>query len=178
LAISKERKREIIGEYQVWLRKSRAMVVAEYKGLTMNELDALRDKMREAGGEFHVVKNTLGKLAFIQAGLSVPDDYFEGSTAVGFAFQDAPAVAKALTDFARDSEFLKIKGGYLGAQTMSASEVKALADLPPLPVIRAQLMGVIMAPATRLARMLGEPALQVASVLKAYADRSAQPGAA
>lgn len=165
-------------EYADWINRSRAVILAEYKGLSMNDINTLRAKLREAGGEFHVVKNTLGKLAFEEAGMPVPDDYFEGSTAVGFAFDDAPAVAKAITEYMRTSEFLKVKGGYLGNQAMSASQVKALADLPPLPVMRAQLLGVLMAPASKLARTLAEPARQVAAVLKAFSDREAAPESA
>jgi large subunit ribosomal protein L10 len=77
------------------VKQSRALIITEYTGLPMKQMDALRNKMREAGGEFHVVKNTLGKLAFKEAGLPLPEDYFEGSTAIGFAFEDAPQLAKA-----------------------------------------------------------------------------------
>ena len=73
---------------------SKALILAEYNGLTMKDMDDLRSKAREAGGEFHVVKNTLGKLAFEEAGLPLPEDFLEGSTAIGFAFQDAPADGK------------------------------------------------------------------------------------
>ena len=138
----------------------------------MGELDELRSKMREAGGEFHVVKNTLGKRAFQEAGYQVPNEYFEGSTAIGFTYNDVPALTKMLIEFERTSDFLKVKGGYLGKQTVSPDEIKALAELPPMSVLRAQLLGTIMAPASRLARMLSEPARQMAAVLKAYADRS------
>lgn len=171
MAITKERKREILSEYAEWVKRSQALILAEYKGLPMAELDSLRSKMRDAGGEFHVIKNTLGRLAFEEAGLPLPDDYFEGSTAIGFAFSDAPAAAKTLMDYTRTSEFLKIKGGYLGKQSMTASQVKDLADLPPLPVMRARLLGVLLAPASQLARTLNEPGRQVAAVLKAFAER-------
>ena len=141
----------------------------------MAEMDTLRSKMREAGGEFHVVKNTLGQIAFKEAGLPLPEKFFEGSTVLGFAFEDAPAVAKMFTDYARTSELLKIKGGYLGAQVMSPAQVKSLADLPPLPIMRAQLLGTLLAPASRLARTLAEPARQVAAIVKAYAERESAP---
>jgi large subunit ribosomal protein L10 len=175
LAITKEHKREILNDYTEWMKKSRALILTEYKGLSMADLDTLRGRMREAGGEFHIIKNTLGKLAFREAGLNVPEKYLEGSTAIGFAFEDAPAVAKMFTDFTRTSEFLKIKGGFLGTEVMSPEQVKALADLPPLPVLRARLLGVIQAPAGRLARTLAEPARQIAAVFKAYADRESTP---
>jgi large subunit ribosomal protein L10 len=175
LAVSKNRKKEIVAEYTTWIKRSQAMILAEYKGLPMAELDILRGKMRETGGEFHIVKNTLGQLAFKEAGLPLPEKLFEGSTAIGFAFEDAPAVAKMLTEYMRNSDFLKIKGGYLGTQVMDPDQVKSLADLPPLPVVRAQLLSTLLASSGRIARTLAEPGRRVAAILKAYAEREAAP---
>ena len=177
MAISKERKEELVAQYSEWLKQSQATILAEYSGMSMQNIDALRAKIREAGGEFHIVKNTLGKLAFEQAGLSLPENFFTGSTAVSFAFKDVPAVAKAMTEFARTSDALKVKGGYLDNRPMTAEGVKSLADLPPLPVVRAQLLGTILAPASKLVRTLAEPGRQVAAVIKAYSEAS-EPAAA
>jgi large subunit ribosomal protein L10 len=173
LAISKERKNEVVAQYEAWANRSRAFFLAEYKGLSMKQLDELRTKIRDAGGEFHVVKNTLGTIAFQSAGIRVPEGFFEGSTAVGFAFGDVAALAQTMSEYARTSDFLKIKGGFLDKAPITADQVKALADLPPLPVIRAQLLGTLLAPASQLARIIAEPARQVAAVLKAYAEKDA-----
>ena len=170
MAITKERKNELIAHYSEWVSRSRALVLTQYVGLTMKDIDSLRAKVRENGGEFHIIKNTLAKLAFEQAGLVVDKAQLEGSTAVVFAFTDAPATAKAITDFAKSSEFFKVKGGYLGKQAINAAGVRALADLPPLPVVRAQLMGALLAPASKLARTLAEPGRRVAAVIKAHAE--------
>lgn len=178
MAISKERKNELVDQYVEWLKNSQAVVITEYSGLTMKQLDDLRTKTREAGGEFHIVKNTLGRVAFQQAGLKIPKGFLEGSTAVAFAFQDAPAIAKTITEFARTSDFVKVKGGYLTGNPIQAEDVKALSELPPLPVMRARVLGVLMAPASQLVRTIAEPARQVASVIKAYADKDASPAAA
>jgi large subunit ribosomal protein L10 len=178
LAITKQRKNEVVGEYVNWINRSRALIVSEYIGLSMNQIDDLRAKVREAGGEFHIVKNTLGRVAFQEAGLSAPEGILKGSTAICFAFQDAPSIAKVMADYAKSSDFLKIKGGYLDKRAIGSEDVKALADLPPLPVMRAQLLGVLNAPASKLARTLAEPARQLAAVLKAYADKDAAPEAA
>lgn len=177
LAITKERKEELVAQYTEWIKSSQATILAEYSGLSMKDVDALRAKLREAGGEFHIVKNTLGKLAYEKAGFTLPEDFFTGSTAIGFAFKDAPLMAKAMTEFARTSEALKIKGGYLENRPMNAVAVKSLADLPPLPVVRAQLLGTILAPASKLVRTLAEPGRQVAAVIKAYSEAS-EPAAA
>ncbi len=177
MAITKERKEELVTQYQEWADRSRSMVLTEYLGLTMNDLDELRRRIREVGGEFHIVKNTLTKRAFEASGYPSPAGYFEGTTAIGFAYEDAPALAKTLAEFAKTTDFLKIKGGYLGQDVMTAAQVNALAELPPLPVMRAQLLGTLMAPATRLARVVSEPARQLAQVLKAYGERESAPEA-
>lgn len=170
MAITKERKKELVDEYSQWLERSKALVVAQYAGMSMKDLDALRTKVREAGGEFHILKNTLAILAFQQAGISIPSQTFEGSTAVAFAFQDAPAMAKTMTEFAKTSDSLKIKAGFLEKQPITVDGVKALADLPPLPVLRAQLLGTLLAPASQLVRLLAEPGRQIAAVIKAKYD--------
>ena len=178
MAITKQEKETILLQYQEWLEKSKAIILVEYTGVKMSELDTIRAKIREAGGEFHVVKNTLAKRALDAAGMAVSPGYLENSTAVGFAFNDAASVAKALADLDKSLEAVKIKGGYLGKQALSINEVKALADLPPLPVVRARLLGTILAPAGKLVRTLAEPGRQVAAVLKAFADKGAASTAA
>lgn len=178
LAISKQRKDELVTQYVKWVNQSQALIVTEYLGMSMKQVDDLRAKVRDAGGEFHIIKNTLGEVALKQAGLSFPPELLEGSSAVVFAFRDAPEMAKVVNDYARTSEFVKVKGGYLENRPISAAEIVSLADLPPLPVLRAQLLGTIMAPASKLVRTLAEPARQLAAVIKAYADKDAATSAA
>ena len=178
MAVSKQRKDEILKNYKEWLNKSKAIILAEYTGLSVKDLDQLRQKMRDNGGEFHIVKNTLGKILVQEAGYPVDEKMFTGSTGIGFAFEDAPGLAKAISEFANSSEFIKIKGGYLSSRLMSASQVKALADMPPLPVVRAQLLGVLNAPASKLARVLAEPGRQIAAVIKAYTEKDSAPAEA
>jgi large subunit ribosomal protein L10 len=173
LAITKERKNELITHYVEWVKNSKALVLTQYVGLTMKDIDALRAKVRENGGEFHIIKNTLAKLAFEQAGFSVQDEQLEGSTAIVFAFADAPATVKAVTEYAKSSDFLKIKGGFLEQQALTADGVRALAELPPLPVVRAQLLGTLLAPASKLVQTLAEPGRMIAAVIKAHAEPEA-----
>jgi large subunit ribosomal protein L10 len=173
LALSKERKEQIQAQYKTWIEDSQAVVLTEYTGLTMAMIDDLRAQMREVGGEFHVIKNTLGKRAFDEAGFTVPEEYWIGSTAFGIAFEDAPGVAKVIKDFGKDKPMIKIKGGLMDGELVPASMMMTLADLPPLPVVRGQLLGVISAPATKLARIIGEPGRSLAQVVKAHADAAA-----
>lgn len=173
MAITKEHKNEVLEQYQKWLEKSQAILLVEYSGVTMKDLDAIRAKVRESGGEFHIVKNTLARKAFENFGLTLPEGYFEKSTAAAFAFSDVAATAKALSDAAKTVEVLKVKGGFIEKQVLDAGQVKALATLPPLPIVRSQLLGVLSAPAGKLVRTLAEPARQVAAVIKAYSEKSA-----
>jgi large subunit ribosomal protein L10 len=175
LAITKERKNELVAQYSEWVSRSKALVFTQYVGLTMKDIDNLRVKVRDNGGEFHIIKNTLAKLAFEQAGYAVPEGQLEGSTAIVFAYTDAPAIAKAVMEFARTSEFLKVKGGFLEKQHLMPEGVKALAELPPLPVVRAQLLGTLLAPASKLVRTLAEPGRMIAAVIKAHAEPEAAP---
>jgi len=178
LALSKQQKETILAQYTQWIGQSQAVILVEYTGVKMKELDAIRAKLRESGSEFHVVKNTLAKLALEKNGMAIPAEFLENSTAMGFAFTDAPGLVKSFAEVTKSMEAVKVKGGYLGLQTLNAAQVKALADLPPQPVVRAQLLGVLLAPAGRLARTLAEPGRCVASVLKSFSEKATVVAAA
>jgi len=176
LAISKQRKEEVLAQYNDWIKRSEAVILVEYTGANMKSLDNLRAKIREAGGEFHVVKNTLVRRVFADNGMEIPADLLVKSTAISFAFTDPASTAKALTDATKGNEFVKVKGGFMAGKAMSSAQVKALSDLPPLPVMRATLLGVLQAPAGKLVRTLAEPARGLAAVIKARSE-SAQAAA-
>lgn len=172
MAISREKKDAVIAQYQDWVNRSQAVLLVEYTGVSVKNLDGVRAKVRDSGGEFHIVKNTLTRKVFQEAGLEIPAGYLEKSTAITFAFTDPAATAKALADSSKGIEAIKVKGGFLGKQTLSVAQVKALAELPPLPIVRSQLLGVLQAPASKLVRTIAEPARSLASVFRAYADQA------
>lgn len=172
MALSRKKKDEVLAQYQEWFERSQAVVLVEYTGLSMKGLDAIRAKVRDSGGEFHIVKNTLARKVFEARGMQVPQGLLEKSTAVTLAFSDAAGTAKALTEVTKGMEAVKLKGGFLDKQALSAVQVKALAELPPLPVVRSQLLGVLQAPAGKLVRTIAEPARSLASVFRAYADKA------
>jgi len=172
LAVSKERKTETLATYAEWLKNSQAVILVEYTGAKMKDLDGIRAKIREAGGEFHVVKNTLVRRAFADNGMPLPKDFLVKSTAISFAFTDPASTAKALTEATKGKDFVKVKGGFMSGQALNAAQVKSLAEMPPLPVMRAQLLGTLQAPASKLVRMLAEPARGLAAVIKAFADKA------
>ena len=178
MAKSRQQKEDLVDQYKEWIDQSPTFILTEYIGLTVNDIDQLRQKIREAGGEYHIIKNTLGKVAFDSAGLTYPEEYLLGSTAIAFAGEDAPAVAKALSDFSKDKDAIKIKGGYLDKEQVSAAQIDALSSLPPLPVMRAQLLSTILAPANKLVRTLNEPARQIAAVLRSYSEGDSNTAAA
>jgi len=177
LAITKKRRAELVAEYAELLKKSEALVIASYSGVQVKNAEQLRRKVREAQGELHVVKNTLTTVALKAAGMPVPEEMLHGDTAIGFAFKDVPGVAKAIQDFTKDSEFVKVKGGVMSGKILNAKEIEALASLPPMPIVRAQLLGLINTPATRIAGSIASAVRQVVNVTKAYADKGAEQAA-
>ena len=172
MALSRQKKEQVFAQYQKWVDNSQAIVLVEYTGIKMGDLDAIRAKLRDTGGEFHIIKNTFARKIFEANGMAVPAGYLKKSTAVAFAFTDAAATTKALTDATVKMEAIKLKGGFLGKQALSAAQVKSLAELPPLPVVRAQLLGTLQAPASKLVRTIAEPARSLASVFRAYSDQA------
>jgi len=176
LAFTKKEKDAMLEKYQQWIRDSKAVYVLSYSGMQMKDIDSLRAKAREGGSEIHVVKNTLMTLALKNSEMP-GEDLFEGSSIVGFAFGEAPGLAKVLTDAAK-SDIFEIKGGLLGNQKISPKQVKALADLPPIDVMRGRILGMINAPASQLARTIAEPARGLAAVVNAYAKKEGAEAAA
>ena len=172
MAVSRERKEEVLATYADWMKKSQAVILVEYTGVKMKALDGIRAKIRESGGEFHVVKNTLARRMFADQGMALPQDYLVKSTAVSFAFTDPASTAKALTEATKGIEFIKVKGGFMAGQALNSAQVKALAEMPPLPVVRAQLLGVLQAPASKLVRTIAEPARGLAAVIKAFTEKA------
>ena len=174
MAFSKKHKHVLLDQYEQWLQKSNAVFMLEFSHMNMKAIDDLRTKTRDAGGRAHIVKNKILERALKNAGFDLKGDLV-GTTLVGFSFGEAPELAKTFNDLTKSSEIFKIKGGFLDKQQISADDVKALADLPPLPVMRARLLGMFQAPASQLVRTLAEPARQVAAVVKAYSEKEAAP---
>ncbi len=177
MAFTRQHKEEMAKQYAKWLESSQGLFTLSYSKMTMVDINALRAKVREAGGELHVVKNTLMTRVMHEHGIT-DTHLLEGTTLLAVAFGDAPAVAKALTEATAKSEIFVVKGGFLGRNVLDAAQVKALASLPPLPIMRATLLGTISAPASKLVRTLAEPARQAAAVIKAYSEKEAAPAAA
>jgi len=157
--VKKEDKQKVVEELTERLRSSDTLLVADYRGLTMPQIDALRTRLLESGARFTVVKNTLTRRAAEAAGADALLTLLDGPSAIAFldADGDMVAAAKALADMARESRILEIRGGVLQGRTMSASEVESLATLPPFDVLRGQVLGAIIAPLNVLMGLLTAP---------------------
>ncbi len=149
-----------------------AVAVINPRGIDAIKTNKLRRTLADRGIKMTVVKNTLARRAFADSGMELPQDYLVKSTAISFAFTDPASTAKALTDAMKGKEAIKVKGGYMSGQALNAAQVKALADMPPLPVVRAQLLGMLQAPAGKLVRTIAEPARGLAAVVKAFAEKA------
>ncbi len=141
--MKKEAKEQIVSELTERLRTAETLLVADYRGLTMPQIDSLRSRLIDSGASFTVVKNTLTRRAAEAAGADALLTLLEGPSAIAFleAEGDMVAAAKALADAARESRVLQIRGGVMSGRTMSAAEVESLATLPPLEVLRGQVLG-------------------------------------
>lgn len=152
-------KERIVSELAAELGSAETLIVADYRGLTNKQLEALRDVLLENGARFRIVKNTLTRLAAAQAGADALLVMLEGPTAIAFIESggDPAAVAKALAATAKQTNVLTLRGGVLEGRVLSGEEVDRLATLPPVDVLRGQLVGAIIAPVTQLVGLLSAP---------------------
>lgn len=177
MAITKEKKRQIVTEYMDKLSGSQAIILADYRGLTVAEVTELRRRLREVNGGFQVVKNTLFKRALEQANIPVPNDLLAGPVAAGYCLGEVPPVAKALVDFAKEVEDLKLTGAILGTQFLDAAGVQALADLPPRDVLLAQMLGAVQGPLSSLVGLVTAPLRELVQVLQARSEQAQEAAA-
>jgi large subunit ribosomal protein L10 len=157
--MQKEDKERVVAELTEKLRTAETLFVADYRGLTMPQIDSLRGKLIENGARLSVVKNTLTRRAAEAAGAEALLALLEGPSAIAFieADGDMVAVAKALADSARETKVLEIRGGVMQGREISASDVEELAKLPPLDVLRGQVLGAIVAPLSAIAALVNAP---------------------
>ncbi|NPV68087.1 MAG: 50S ribosomal protein L10 [Anaerolineae bacterium] len=171
MPISRNKKEELVARYVELLRESQGVVIAANNGMIMANFNALREKLRELDSTFVVTKNTLFRLALEQVGLPVPEELLKGPVAVAFARQNIAATAKAVLEFQKGLELFQIKGALVEGQIYDANGVDLLSKLPTLPEMRAQLIGLIIAPASGLVGVINSGATQVLNVIAAYAAK-------
>ncbi len=171
--MKKEDKEQVVAELTERLRTSDTLLVADYRGLTMPQIDALRSRLIESGARFTVVKNTLTRRAAEAAGADALLTLLEGPSAIAFleADGDMVAAAKALADSARESRVLAIRGGVMQGRTITAEEVQSLATLPPLETLRSQVLAAIIAPITAIAGLVNAPLQNLYGLLDARIEQ-------
>ena len=173
-------KARTIEQAKEWYSKSVGVVFTDYRGLKVKEMQQLRRDLRAKGGEIHVLKNTLFRVAAGDDVANMPEELHNGTTAIAFVFENESACTKALLDFAKSSKILKVKGGYFG-KAFSAKEVEALSELPSRDVLIAQVIGAIAAPLSTLVgtveALYGDPIRAIGAVADKVAEGSPLPDA-
>ena len=159
--LNKEQKKQYISDMTNQFEKSEAVIVTHYQGLTMNQLDDLRAKMREHGIKFKITNNRITKLALEKTRCKDLSNLFSGPTAVALS-EDAITSAKILTNFSKENENLKILGGIMGSDILDVAGVKNVAPLPSLDEARAKIVGILRSPAQKIASILLAPASKIA----------------
>lgn len=165
--MARPEKEAAVAEIQDKLSRSQTVILTDYRGLNVEEITELRKRLREAGVDFKVAKNTLTRLAAKKAKLEEVNTYLEGPTALAFGYDDPVTPAKILSTFAKDHKNLKLKAGLLEGRIIDADAVKELADLPTREVLLGQVAGIFQAPVRNLVTVLSAPIRNLVYVLDA-----------
>ena len=167
--MDRSQKAESVASLNAVFSEVGVVIIARNLGLTVAQSTALRGKIRDAGASYKVAKNRLAKLAIKDTDYAGQDDLFTGPTAIATSV-DPVAAAKAVVDFAKTNDKLEIVGGSMGSLVLNAEGVKALASLPSLDQLRGTIIGLVQAPATKIAQLVTAPAGKLARVFGAYAE--------
>jgi len=168
----KREKERVVADLVERLRESDTLIVADYRGLSMPEIDGVRTEVLKHGARFTVVKNTLTKRAAEEAGVPELVELLDGPTAIAFVGDgDMVGVAKALNDTARQTKILSLRGGILQGKPMSAEQVRDLASLPPAEVLRGQVLGAIVAPLNAIAGLINAPLQNLVGLIDARIEQ-------
>ena len=176
--MKKEDKERLVAELTERLRTTETLLVADYRGLTMPQIDDLRTKLLEHGARFSVVKNTLTRRAAELAGADALLALLDGPTAIAFLESggDPVAVAKALVDAARDTRVLDVRGGMLEGRPVEPSEIESLAKLPPVDILRSQVLGAVTAPLTVIVGLFTAPLQDLYGLIDARIEQLQEQG--
>jgi large subunit ribosomal protein L10 len=171
--MKREQKEQVVDELTQRLKAADTLLVADYRGLTMPQIDELRSRLLESGARFTVVKNTLTRRAAEAAGADALLALLDGPSAIAFleADGDMVAAAKALADSARETNVLEIRGGIMQGRALTSEEVASLAALPPEDVLHGQVLGAIVAPLTALAGLLNAPLQNLVGLIDARIEQ-------
>lgn len=170
--MDRSQKADSVAQLNAFFKEAGVVVVTRNLGMSVAQSTDLRTKMRDAGASYKVAKNSLAKLALNDTDYAGLSEYLTGPTAIAYS-TDPVAAAKAAVDFAKTTDKIEIVGGSMGAQLLDQAGVKALATMPSLDELRAKLIGLVNAPATKIAQVVNAPAAKLARVFGAYAAKEA-----
>lgn len=171
MPITKQQKAGILKNYQQLLSNAVGMVIAEYRGMKMKDLNAVRNALRQADGKLVVTKSTIFRIALRETGFAAPQDLTSGPIAVAVTHSDIAKLTKAILGAAKDQPLLTLKGAIMGQTVYQAEQLEALSTMPTLDEARATLISTLRSPASQLASLLSQPAQGLAMVLKAFTDK-------
>ncbi len=172
MALSREKKTELLQEYSERLGRAQVMIWAQHSGISVQRAETLRHRLRDVGAEAVIVKNTLMRLALEEADLPMDEEMINGPRLVTFVYDDIAPATKVLTDFARENpEMVVIKTGLIGGQLATAQQVQSLNDLPSYDVLLAQVVGGIQAPISGFVNTLAAVLRGLVNVLDAYRSK-------
>ena len=173
MAISSAKRRELVADYRRKLERGEGTILTNYEGLNVAQINELRNRLRAVGTGYHVVKNTLFRLALQEAKLPELDALLVGPIAVGFCYDDVQPGARVLVEFTREASSLGLKGGLLGHRVLTAEEINRLANLPSREVLLGQVLSGFQSPVRGLVNVLSGSMRGLVTVLKARADQLA-----
>lgn len=166
-----EEKRAVVDELTERIRDAAAMIVTDYRGLTVTQVADVRRGLTEAGASFHVAKNTLARIAADQAEQPLLRELLSGPTAIAFVAGDPAPVAKRLSEVARQTRILTVRGAVIDGRTLDADEVRRLGELPPRDVLLSQVVGTVIAPAQSTVAVLAAPLRELVAVIDAQIEK-------
>jgi large subunit ribosomal protein L10 len=179
--LTRAQKQEAVAELKAKFSRANSVIVAQYRGLDVASVDKLRAKLRADGQdkyEYHVVKNSLLRIASEGSDVAVLKPHFKGPTAVAISYADPVKLAKTLTDYAKENDKFALRGGMLSGKAIDAKEIATLATLPSLETLRAQLIGLLQAPAQKILGVLQAPGGQLARLASARSKKLEEAGGA
>lgn len=178
--LSRTQKQEQVDVLRDKFARATTVFVADYRGLTVDEANLLRNRLRgngeEEAVEYQVVKNSVLRRAASESPLDVLQDHFNGPTAIAISYGDPAALAKMLVEYSKENEVFELKGAYLDGQALGDAEIQTLATLPSLDELRGKLVGLLQAPASKLARLMKEPGSQLARLMEARKNALGEAG--
>lgn len=174
MPVTREKKHETIEQLRELISRSKVVIVSDYRGLTAGQLSQLRNKLRPLGSRMMVAKNTLVLRSLADLGMPQPEDLLQGPTVLSFVFGDLGQPVRAILDFARETEFLKVKGGLMGSLVIGAGDVAMLPTLPSEQTLRAEALGALTAPVSGLVGVLDSALRGLLYVLDARAEQLGQ----